>query len=532
MRRRDISKVLFASAAGSLTVTSQTVAQTCTPPCFPRSAGEIAAGVTPLDYGYAPGNIRRYGGCSNGTDDSCAVRQALDVAAADGTTVTCVPSGTIRIRTTVYIPQRAGGLGQKGFLIDLYGSILEGAGQGIGTIFETGTGNRSTNGASNFNQIPESGAALHIGTVIAGARFRACGTALNLFNFVQGCKLQDLWFEDVDRCVTASRSFYLELHNCHAQIQNIAPSATLFEFTGAGANNAITVIGCAASGFSGNRSGTGFRFFGGGAGIVFHGNTAENLDKGLVIASAMSSIDIRQNYFEALGGAGIDASAQGAKTMDVDGNWFYQCGRALSANSWVSGTFSASNVLDGLAVEIDDVNSKCVVEVPVQSFTEATANAGAAKLPANYSLGNGVIFRAPRMVYVEQVGLTQPPIAIDAVSSSSVPDFHYSGGHAANGAGYNVPFVSQNRFNGSSQLDTQIIWSEYRMIVVFDLYTVINGARRLRGLVFAGGAVQRFDNEPLTVTASNNGGLLRLTIAGTAHSGVTADGFLGQIRHM
>lgn len=158
--------------------------------------------------------------------------------------------------------------------------------------------------------------------------------------------------------------------------------------------------------------------------------------------------------------AGIDASGSGAKTMDVDGNWFYGCGKAFTAASWVSGTFGASNNLyTGDMVEINDPDSMCIVEIPVRIFTEAQAGASAARVPGNYLLSNAVIRRAPRLVYAASAGLTAP-IAMDAATSAAVPEFYYSGGNGFNGAGFNVPFVTQILNNGFSMLDTQIIWSD------------------------------------------------------------------------
>lgn len=61
MRRRDISKALFATAAGSALVAQRAEAQTCTAPCFAQTAAEIAAGVTPVNYASPPGYVSRYG---------------------------------------------------------------------------------------------------------------------------------------------------------------------------------------------------------------------------------------------------------------------------------------------------------------------------------------------------------------------------------------------------------------------------------------------------------------------------------------
>lgn len=59
-----------------------------------RTAAEVTAGVTPVDYGYAPGDVRRYGtNTTPGTTDmSSAIQAALDVAWRNGGNV-FVPAG-------------------------------------------------------------------------------------------------------------------------------------------------------------------------------------------------------------------------------------------------------------------------------------------------------------------------------------------------------------------------------------------------------------------------------------------------------
>ena len=83
MRRRDISKALFATAAGSTVVAQRAEAQSCTAPCYVQTAGEIAAGVTPVNYAYPPGWISRYGTNSvpGTTDMSAAIMNAVNANA-------------------------------------------------------------------------------------------------------------------------------------------------------------------------------------------------------------------------------------------------------------------------------------------------------------------------------------------------------------------------------------------------------------------------------------------------------------------
>lgn len=96
MRRRDISKALFATAAGSTVVTQRVEAQTCTAPCYAQTAAEISAGVTPVNYAYAPPDVRRYGAVFGGTDSTTAFTNAK---AANGG-VAYVPYGTSSFTTT------------------------------------------------------------------------------------------------------------------------------------------------------------------------------------------------------------------------------------------------------------------------------------------------------------------------------------------------------------------------------------------------------------------------------------------------
>src|SRR5690606_75555 len=52
-----------------------------TTPDYSRTAAEISAGVTPVDYRYPEGDVRRYGAVGDGlTDDTEAVRQMHAVA--------------------------------------------------------------------------------------------------------------------------------------------------------------------------------------------------------------------------------------------------------------------------------------------------------------------------------------------------------------------------------------------------------------------------------------------------------------------
>jgi hypothetical protein len=53
MLRRDISRILMGTAAGTALVSVTTPAQaTCTSACYPQITAETSAGVTPVDLSY------------------------------------------------------------------------------------------------------------------------------------------------------------------------------------------------------------------------------------------------------------------------------------------------------------------------------------------------------------------------------------------------------------------------------------------------------------------------------------------------
>lgn len=114
MRRRDIAKAL-ALSAGPVVLSREVSAQTCNPPCYPRTAAEVAALVTPVDNTYPPGSpfldVRRYGADPSGVNDSTsAIQAAIMVATQVVSTagglpysggIVFIPPGTYKISSTI-----------------------------------------------------------------------------------------------------------------------------------------------------------------------------------------------------------------------------------------------------------------------------------------------------------------------------------------------------------------------------------------------------------------------------------------------
>lgn len=71
-----------------------------------RTSAEISAGVTPVNYAYPPGDLRRYGCTTDGTgDNSAAIASAFAVAVASGGTGRVYhPGGQVQFASTIAVP--------------------------------------------------------------------------------------------------------------------------------------------------------------------------------------------------------------------------------------------------------------------------------------------------------------------------------------------------------------------------------------------------------------------------------------------
>lgn len=91
----------LASSIGTTALTSSAIATTLN--SLLRTAAEIAASVTPTDYAYTPGDVRRYGAVGDGTTDcTTAIQNAINTGHR-----VYIPNGTWKITSSLDLPSYA-----------------------------------------------------------------------------------------------------------------------------------------------------------------------------------------------------------------------------------------------------------------------------------------------------------------------------------------------------------------------------------------------------------------------------------------
>jgi hypothetical protein len=104
MERRDISRFLIGSLAGTVLLGQKAKAQSCVSPCFAQTDAESAANVTPIHFEYLPGDVRRYGAVADdSTDCTAAIQAAINQANYDSGAPVYLPAGILRFSDTLVI---------------------------------------------------------------------------------------------------------------------------------------------------------------------------------------------------------------------------------------------------------------------------------------------------------------------------------------------------------------------------------------------------------------------------------------------
>lgn len=476
---------------------------------------------------------------SGDADWAPASRRALDNAASGSASLVggqvFYPPGQYSIPTTVYIPRSNAPIKIYG-----HGAVIVGAGAGSGTIFETAQGTTSTGATSSWgtNELY-----LHYNTQIEGLQFKNCEFALKLNNFLQGCSVKHCGaISGVKTLVYGRRCFYMNVLNNDVLTSYdstiTADTEACFRFEDN--NNGMVVQGNSAL-RSAITKGAGFYFAAGTSGVIFHGNTAERCNKGLVIEGAVYTMSVKGNFFE---GNTVDVAIEDSNYkygLDIDENWFYSA-TALQAVSWYSGTLGPSNRYeDSGAVTIDNslgadgsINS-LHVWLPRQVLDEATARSTAV-VPANWLLNGSIIVHRQSSTYLNATGpsaqralLTETSLgptmiaAHNFVGAPGLKRFYASDG----GLPYCTVTNNTSPGPGTIVVDTQITWDQYESGADFKFIVVDSiGTFHMQGSV-QGLVVHRIDGLVQTCVASINSGKLRLTLGNFTVGDISGGAIIG-----
>lgn len=135
---------------------------------YPQTAAELAAAVTPSDYSYRPGDVRRYGAVGDGvTDDTAAIQSAVD-----SNSLVSIPAGSYLISSSITITDDVSIIGHGRNSEIVVASSTGATTDAIKITPPASTGIRFIR-LSNFSVAPESGTpgrhALHIDLSATGA---------------------------------------------------------------------------------------------------------------------------------------------------------------------------------------------------------------------------------------------------------------------------------------------------------------------------------------------------------------------------
>lgn len=446
----------------------------------------------------------------NGTstyDISNAIRYAIDSLGPNGGTVWFPNGGAAVVGSTVYIPP-------KGYGVTLQGNkfIITGGGVGTHSIFETGMPGNSFGGSSNWGQPNES--VLNSGLIIRDFVFLECGTAIKVFNAIWRSEFSGNWaYQNVSTLLHAKRCFYSKTLNNTAIIGRSGRAASEPVYWFEEVVNVQTIVGNSASGNWGgvNKSGIGYLFTGGMAGLSFSNNSAESCVTGLKITSEVTGAEITGCYFE-LDTTAIDLGSAG-KALDIGGCYFYSnvITAITSGGGWTSGTLKANNSIDAAClVNLSAASNLCTVERPLNTNSLTTAYSNYEIVPANWSLSSGIVVRRPTSVYDAAGGFNaQRALMSEQTNGAGLVALPYAGDLGAS-TGANPAFCSTTVGSTTVTVDTKIAYRANGGVQFTAIIVDNSGTQKVAGAVRFGTTVYRLDATSVTVTASDNSGYLRL----------------------
>ena len=469
--------------------------------------------------------------CDGVTDDGPAVRRALDAVPAGGGGVGWPDWSNCKIVGTVFIPQRISAVGVPGQGIQLYGNNCTIIGDGSSTIFESGTGTKSTvalGGASNWplgNELPTT---IHYNSRIEGFNFKTCGTVMKLKNWIQGCVVERLYATDfTGQMLWTNRCFYLAQRDLQGRPfrDDRAGSMPIFQYDDS--NNTMTFDNVHGSGISpsGLPKGLGMQFDSGVQGVHLGGGVSlEACIRGINLRSIIYSMSIVGVYFEMCTTA-VQSDGANILNLFMEANEFEDCDNDVNIENWVDGSFGPANRTEASVT----FGPTCTHDVwlPEQALSDLNHNTWV-RAPVGWTIPAGCQVHRNDIIFNSAIGFNGVWFRNDPRSSGNTGVVPKSYTGDCFNVGDIIPYCTVTGVGATTLvITTKIAWNPNLAAVRFDLVVDHSSSSVIAGILSCNNTVFRDDAVPgITITPSDSGGFLRLTLSGFG----TITSFSGQVR--
>lgn len=428
-------------------------------------------------------------------DTSAANACALALLKLGGGVVYFEPQGRSYIAGKIYLC--------SDLLFDLNGSVLRGTGNASGSIFETATFNGSSV-VSNIGSAPETQLVKRAG--VQNGKIIDSGIALNCYNAVQGCHFKDLVFENCRQSWKMDRCFYSQYSNI---VSTVGSDVNYPTYWFAGSNNAHTLDRVTAG------TEYSFLFEGGTAAVNVSGCTSEGGTKGFVFTGEVYGLVMESCYFEAVITA-IDISGCSDFRGSFMANYFNYVDVVIkdgstSAAPFCRGLWDSGNFIANIGGILGSTTYRGRMEISGRGnfidYRAPDGEAGTASAPANWVTSKNTrwsfedVWKATSVTDYRQ----------RAIITNSIIPVHRSGDAGISYTG-SIPYCTIGTLSASTTIDTAIIYRPNVSFIKFS-FSVSDGSgvSEVYGDIF-GVIIKRADATAVTLTASDNGGFLRLTL--------------------
>ena len=472
-------------------------------------------------------SVKDFGAVGDGvTDDTAAIQLAFNLAGQNGFGYITFPCAEYKVDGTILVPTNT--------YVDLNRSTLIGPGTGTDAMFESGY----WNGSAMVTNIGTASLLHKLENVIfTDGKITNSPLALNLYNCLFGCRVQNIFFNGCDYAVYSNECFFAIFDNLTANISMTSPATAAFYF--GNFSNAQTITNC----YTTTRD-LGFQFDGTGSAVRVIGCNADGGLNGIKVTGQIQALLVESCYFENLSQVGIDLNYTAVhQQIEISNNYFANVQTCVKGNvqnpadtNYVPTFIRYSNKFTSSCTfwyqTTDDVYTTGKVEFANDLLL--VSNTAGNKIPAQpsyYVVGGKQSIDAEYCTYDNGNG--EVTIKTKFFGDTITP-LNYVG-NAGTVIGGEVAF-SNVAITGTSPtqnivITTGIAYNQHTSIVVYNLnlFDAVNNYR-VYGHIY-GDTVVASDSSGKTLTISNVGGSLILTFAAFSGS-PSVVGATGVVRHV